>query len=388
MTKKLSMLVGAGVGAGLMYLFDPNHGTTRRARLQDQYQRLARKTADATKTAQQDATGRRQGWARSASRWLSGNPEPVSDDKLTQRVRAAIGHVSTHPSSIDVSAQNGRVILRGPVLAEEAPLVVDCAYGVRGVTVVENQMEIHAAAGSIPGLQGGKSPRGRLGQQQWNPATRIAAGVGGGTLALMGLSGGLIRRTAGLAGLALVARATTNLDWRRLTGIGARRRAVDIQKTIFVQAPIERVFEIWANCDNYPNFMTHVRSVRRLGDGRTDKRWRWTVTGPASTEFSFDTVVTAYEANRLIAWRTEPGALIQHEGIVRFSQEGTGATRAQIQMTYNPVAGAVGHTVARLFGADAKKQMDDDLLRMKNYIETGVRPHDAAAASAPRPQLS
>lgn len=388
MTKKLSMLVGAGVGAGLMYLFDPHNGITRRTRLKDQYQRLARNAADATQAAPSDAANQRRGWTRLASRWLSGTQEPVSDAKLTQRVRAAIGHVSTHPSSIDVSAQNGRVILRGPVLAEEAPLVVDCAYGVPGVTVVENQMEVHAAAGSTPGLQGGRTARSRLGQQQWNPATRIAAGVGGGTLALIGLRGGLIHRTAGLAGLALVARATTNLDWRRLTGIGARRRAVDIQKTIYIQAPIERVFEIWANCDNYPNFMTHVRSVRRMGDGQTDKRWRWTVTGPAGTEFSFDTAVTAYEANRLIAWRTEPGALIQHEGVVRFTQEGTGATRAQIQMTYNPVAGAVGHTVARLFGADAKKQMNDDLARMKNYIETGVRPHDAAGTNAPRPSLS
>lgn len=387
MTRKLSMLVGAGVGAGLMYLFDPNHGITRRARIKDQYQRLARKATDAAQATPHDAANRRQGWARVAGRWLSDSREAVSDDKLTQRVRGAIGHVSTHPSSIDVSAQNGRVILRGPVLAEEAPLVVDCAYGVRGVTVVENQMEVHAAAGSIPGLQSGKTLRSRWSQQRWNPATRIAAGIGGGTLALMGLSGGLIRRAAGLAGLALVARATTNLDWRRLTGIGARRRAVDIQKTIQVQAPIERVFEIWANGDNYPNFMTHVRSVRRLDDGRTGKRWRWTVTGPAGTEFSFDTVVTAYEPNRLIAWHTEPGALIQHEGIVRFSQEGTGSTRAQIQMTYNPVAGAIGHAVARLFGADAKKQMDDDLLRMKTYIETGVRPHDAAGTGAPRPSL-
>jgi uncharacterized membrane protein len=47
-------------------------------------------------------------------------------------------------------------------------------------------------------------------------------------------------------------------------------------------------------------------------------------------------------------------------------------------MSYNPIAGALGHAVASLFGADAKSQMDADLARMKTMIETGIPPHDAA----------
>lgn len=49
-------------------------------------------------------------------------------------------------------------------------------------------------------------------------------------------------------------------------------------------------------------------------------------------------------------------------------------------MSYNPPAGAIGHVVASLFGADPKSEMDADLARMKTLIETGIRPHDAAAA--------
>jgi hypothetical protein len=49
-----------------------------------------------------------------------------------------------------------------------------------------------------------------------------------------------------------------------------------------------------------------------------------------------------------------------------------------IRISYNPVAGAFGHAVASLFGADAKSQMDEDLMRMKSMIETGVPPHDSA----------
>jgi hypothetical protein len=43
-----------------------------------------------------------------------------------------------------------------------------------------------------------------------------------------------------------------------------------------------------------------------------------------------------------------------------------------------PPGGAIGEAVARLFGGDARSEMDDDLQRMKALIETGRFPHDAA----------
>jgi hypothetical protein len=50
-------------------------------------------------------------------------------------------------------------------------------------------------------------------------------------------------------------------------------------------------------------------------------------------------------------------------------------------MSYVPPAGVLGHAVAALFGADPKQDMDDDLLRLKTFIETGITPHDAAERS-------
>jgi uncharacterized membrane protein len=40
-------------------------------------------------------------------------------------------------------------------------------------------------------------------------------------------------------------------------------------------------------------------------------------------------------------------------------------------VTYNPPLGAIGHAVAALFGSDPKKQLDDDLLRLKSLVEQG-----------------
>jgi uncharacterized membrane protein len=68
---------------------------------------------------------------------------------------------------------------------------------------------------------------------------------------------------------------------------------------------------------------------------------------------------------------------VQHEGCVRFDAVG-GGTRVTVRMSYSPPAGVIGHTIAALFGRDAKREMDADLMRMKAYVETGHLPHDAA----------
>jgi uncharacterized membrane protein len=47
-------------------------------------------------------------------------------------------------------------------------------------------------------------------------------------------------------------------------------------------------------------------------------------------------------------------------------------------MSYTPPAGAIGHGLALLLGADPKSQMDEDLARMKAFIERGSMPREAA----------
>lgn len=104
------------------------------------------------------------------------------------------------------------------------------------------------------------------------------------------------------------------------------------------------------------------------------------MSGPAGVPVEWDAEITERIPNKTIAWKTVPGATVEHAGIVRFDPNPDGTTRVEIRMSYNPPAGAIGHVVASLFGADPKSEMDADLARMKTLIETGIRPHDAAAA--------
>jgi uncharacterized membrane protein len=377
----MKYLLSTGLGAVAMYYLDPARGRYRRALVRDQLVHAGHKANHGANVVARDSRNRVVGLvARLRGLMDRGQPD---DAVLVERVRSCLGRVVSHPRAIHVESSDGVITLTGQVLSAEVPLLVDCVLGVPGVRDVRNQLDVHAEPGRIPALQGGiqrrPAPHGPFMQENWSPAERAVGGLAGAFAFLWGFGrhtfGGTL---VGTAGLLLLGRAATNLELRRLLGIGAPRHAVNVQKSMRIQAPVEQVYRLWENFENFPLFMRHVRDVRRVRPGEDKERWRWSVTGPTGVEFEFDSVVTARHENELIAWRTEGESLVQHAGRVRFDADGEGATIVDVKMTYNPVAGAVGHVIARLFGTDPKSQMDEDLLRMKTFLETGKLPRDAA----------
>ena len=81
--------------------------------------------------------------------------------------------------------------------------------------------------------------------------------------------------------------------------------------------------------------------------------------------------ITVEAPGALLAWRSEPGAVLENAGAVRFSREGTG-TRLDLRFCYNPPTEA-GAAVAALFGADPRAQLNQDLGRLKSLLESGTR---------------
>jgi uncharacterized membrane protein len=173
----------------------------------------------------------------------------------------------------------------------------------------------------------------------------------------------------------LVARAATNLETSRLTGIGARRRAVDVQKTITIDASLERVFSFWTTYENFPRFMSRVLDVR---PSTRERQSHWKVAGPAGVPVEFDAEVSSFVPNQAFGWRTIEGAPVAHAGLVRFEPTRDGRTRVHLRMSYNPPGGWFGHGVAAAFAVDPKSSLDADLARMKTLLETGRPARDAA----------
>lgn len=208
MGSPLSLLKGLGLGAGLMYLFDPDLGRRRQALLRDQFVHMGNELEDFFQVATRDLSNRTGGLVAELGH-LAGD-EPASDQVLVDRVRSKLGRVVSHPRAIRVEARDGRVTLSGPILAAEVENLLSTVALVRGVAGVENRLEVHEQAGQVPALQGGvprPGERSELFQETWSPATRLLVGVAGGVVALRLLGrGGVASLALGALGVGLIGR--------------------------------------------------------------------------------------------------------------------------------------------------------------------------------------
>ena len=139
--------------------------------------------------------------------------------------------------------------------------------------------------GDIRGLQAASLASWRAGPGSADTLVRI----GGGALALYGLiRRGKMGSAARTLGLALLASRMGRTRAPLAGGAVDRRRTVDIQKTIYIQAPPEQVYAFWSSYENFPLFMSNVREVQDLGAGRS----RWSVTGPGGASLEWDATLT------------------------------------------------------------------------------------------------
>lgn len=377
------LITGVVLGAGAMYLLDPDRGARRRSLLRDQGVHVSHKLSDGIAATARDARNRAAGAAAGLrSRFRQ---DSADDQVLHERVRSAIGRVVSHPSAVSVAVSEGRATLTGHVLASEVDALIQRVMQVRGVTETRNELEVHREPAGVPALQGEAQPREQrpeLLQENWAPATRLLVGTLGGVLAVEGTrTRGVGGTLLSMVGVGLIARAATNLPSRRLVGIGAGRRAVDVQKTITVNVPVDQAWELWSNFENFPRFMSHVREVRKIDEGRS----HWIVAGPAGVPVEWEAVVTDWVPHQLISWKSAEGSTVDMAGRVRFEPLEDGSTEIDVRMSYNPPAGAVGHAVAALFGVDPKRAMDDDLIRLKSLLEEGkTRAGEPSKVSAKR----
>ncbi|MEO6418521.1 MAG: hypothetical protein ABIP39_03900 [Polyangiaceae bacterium] len=324
------------VGGGVMYWLDTRSGPRRRAYARDKLAHAARETGRAAVIALRDLQHRGMGlFATLRSRK---NRRAVDDDVLRERIRAKLGRVCSHPGAIEIAACLGEVELNGNVLSHEKRRVLSGVRSVPGVETVHDALVTHDTSEHISALQGGteRTPRFELAQKNWSPGTRLIVGTGAVAAVAVGLRS---RSPAGLGASALalsvLARSITNLDFRRLFGVGAGTRAVDVQKTIEVNAPLEEVFALWIAPENFSRFTSHAREVK---------------------------------PNQLVAWKSDVGA-VRHAGTARFERNPEGGARVTIRMSYNPPAGALGHAIAKLFGFDLGHEVRTDLARLKTLVE-------------------
>jgi osmotically-inducible protein OsmY len=146
------LIAGMLLGAGAMYLLDPDKGARRRSLLRDRGVHTGHKLGDGLAATARDVRNRTEG---AAAELRSRFRKDQADDEVVQeRVRSAIGRVVTHPSAISVIVEQGRITLSGHVLADEVHGLLKQVKGVRGVEQVRNELEMHRTADGVPPFQG------------------------------------------------------------------------------------------------------------------------------------------------------------------------------------------------------------------------------------------
>jgi uncharacterized membrane protein len=141
-----------------------------------------------------------------------------------------------------------------------------------------------------------------------------------------------------------------------------------------IDRPSEELFFFWRNFENLPRFMTHVQAVRKLDE----KRSHWVVAGPGGRDVQWDAEIINEEPNKFIAWRSLANADVHNAGSVWFvPAPGQRGTEVRVSMEYIPPAGKIGSAIAWLFGETPRQQIQEDLRRFKQLMETGEIPTTA-----------
>jgi len=136
-------LASLGLGAGIVYYIDPDRGRTRRAQLTDKFARFTNETGDFFRRTGRHVSNKFRGYAAETgtmTRNMMGSAEQVSDRKLTDRIRAELGHATDRASDINVICYGGRVTLSGNAPVAEIDRIVAVVTGVQGVSGVENRL--------------------------------------------------------------------------------------------------------------------------------------------------------------------------------------------------------------------------------------------------------
>ncbi len=222
--------------------------------------------------------------------------------------------------------------------------------------------------------------RGSASDVNMGDAERWVSGIGGGALAIYGLTRGT------LGGLALAALGV-GLAYRGVTGHsplytllgvstdGERHsphasvragHGVRVEKTLTIERPPEELYRFWRNLENLPRFMRHLKSVERVNHLRS----RWIARGPLGLGLTWDAEVITENEPEVIGWRSLPGSLVETAGSVHFNYAPDGqGTEVRVVLKYDPPGGHWGVSLARLIGDDPEKEIEEDLHHFKQMVE-------------------
>jgi uncharacterized membrane protein len=142
---------------------------------------------------------------------------------------------------------------------------------------------------------------------------------------------------------------------------------VNIKVSTVINKPLSEVYPFWRNLENLPKFMNHLHAVKSINHTVSE----WTAKGPAGIgRVSWKAEIVKDEKEKLLSWNSLPESSIENAGKVIFKPKGN-ATELDITISYRAPLGFAGESAAKLLNPYFQKIVNDDILNLKEYLESG-----------------
>ncbi|KJE21059.1 putative integral membrane protein [Frankia torreyi] len=229
---------------------------------------------------------------------------------------------------------------------------------------------------------------GVLGSEQ--PGRWLWGRVAGDLLDLSALALVAARRRVTGAGLARPLLAVGSVVGVTVLDVIAARRhsraeapghLVHARSSTTIRRAPQDLYRRWHDFESLPTFMYHLDSVRT-----TDGTSHWKIRGPAGRKIKWDARIVEDRPDELIAWRSVGRSDVRNAGTVRFRPAPGGrGTEVQVDLEYQPPAGAAGVALAKVLGEEPGQLLAEDLRRFKQLMETGEVVRSEASPTGSRP---
>lgn len=140
------------------------------------------------------------------------------------------------------------------------------------------------------------------------------------------------------------------------------------ERFVEIDAPVERVFDMFADFEAAPRWAGGVVDVRRTGR----RTFRWAAETALDIDVEWEAEVVVFAPDRRIVWRSVGGD-IRADCEAVFSVTPDGTTLLRVVRGYETPAGRTGRAVARFFGRHPEEQLEEDLAHLKRLAERSRR---------------
>jgi uncharacterized protein YndB with AHSA1/START domain len=137
-----------------------------------------------------------------------------------------------------------------------------------------------------------------------------------------------------------------------------------VERTIEINAPVERVFDSFSDFESYPRWMKNVAEVRFTSRSHT----HWVAETPDGEGVEWEAETTAFEPDHRIAWQSVAGD-IRTVGEVVLEETSEATTLLKMVIGYDRDDFERDTRLALALGKNPARQLEDNLDRLTDNLE-------------------